>query len=108
MKFEVGESVKWTSRIHNVNIKRRGEIVYIIDPFKSLSEVLESEDFIEKVGKKSNIIYNKLLEFRPCESYLVIAKKRDGQLPTLYWPDADILSRIRIRKSNKKVIKIKE
>lgn len=102
MKFKIGEPVRWASKVHNVTLNRKGQIAFVIDNFMSLSDVLNSEEFIDKFGKRVNIIYNKLEEFRMCESYLVVAKSRDGQVPTLYWPDTDALKIIRERKSNKK------
>jgi len=105
MEFKIGDYVRWTSSIHNVEIKKKGKIAYIIDSFEQLSDIIESKDFKDSLGHNVNIIHNNMEEFRPCKSYLVISGGRDGQIPILYWPDNKVLSKIRKRISKKNVIK---
>lgn len=108
MKLKIGDYVRWTSLVHGIIIKRKGRIVYIVDPFTSLIEILNDENFITDVGKNIHIIHNKLSDFRPYESYLVVVRQREGQILSLHWPDVNILKKIRKRKSKKKIINKEE
>lgn len=107
MKLKTGDWVRWVSKVgaSEIEIKRKGKIIYTIDPFARLCEIINSEEFKESVRKKFNIIYNKIDEFRPYTSYLILIKD-DGSIQNIYWPDVNILKKIRKRKSKRK-IKIK-
>lgn len=108
MKLKVGDHVQWDTSSHGVNIKRIGEIVYTIEPFTSLFDIIENGELAKKFGKNFTIIYNKLGDFKAHESFLVITRKRDSKIPILYWPDVNILKKTSKIKFKHNSVKIKE
>lgn len=105
MKFKIGDNVRWSTDKCNILLKKKGKIVFIIDPFITLIEVINSKEFKNNIGKNINLICNKLNDYKCCESYLIMVGKRDGQIPVLHWVEVINLNKIRKRKVK---IKIKE
>lgn len=101
MKFKIGEDVSWKSEVNGIIIKRKGKIIFIIDSFESLSDIIKSEEFKKCVNSKIHIIHNNLDDFRPAESYLVKKINKNGGRPSLFWPEVNSLRKIRKRTKKK-------
>jgi len=102
MKLKVGDWVRWISETRGVKLKRKGKVVYIVDPFTRLCEVINDNEFKNYVRRNFNIIYNKIDEYRTHVSYLVLTRD-DGRIQSLYWPNVDLIKKIRKRKSKSKI-----
>jgi hypothetical protein len=107
MKLKIGDHVRWITDIYGITIKRNGIVVYILEPFVSLCEVIYDKEFISNTGKNVNFIYNNINDFNTFKSYLIMSGRKEGQIPNIHWPDVNILKKIRRRKF-KKIIKDKE
>lgn len=102
IKFRIGENVKWNSVYNNVNIQRKGKILYIVDSFTTLNELYNENKINKLIGKNFNIINNNDNKFFTEYSYLIIVGERDGKIPDIHWPDPKLLSKVIVKKRKNK------
>ena len=98
MKLQVGNWVGWKTECCGVILKKKGEIVLVLEP---------GEDFfaaVEELKKRYRfaVIYSGR-SVRDHKSYVAIIKEKD-RMSRLYWPDVENLKKIYgIKKDQKKI-----
>jgi len=101
ISFKIGEKIKWESIFNGISFVREGKIVYIVFPFTTISEIIDSNDLKDFFNKNINIINNDKEKYYTIDSYLVLVGERDGKIPNIHWPNPNKLQKVIKRKINR-------
>lgn len=86
-EFKINDSVTWETLMKGIPVKKRGKIIYIVEP---------GEDLSSKVGDLSKkhrffSVFNSGI--REQLSYAVLVPSKNT-IPRLYWPETEGLKKV--------------